>query len=239
MFKLLLIVVTVILSVSQAEAPAGIAKQKPLITPPLVTPPGLLHFRHSDRSSHQEFARGLNVIDDPSFEDGTPNSFWSEFSTNFGTPLCDGTCGLGGLDPTPFPVFWTWFGGVTAFEVGSVSQAFTISTSPSASLRFSFGSVVHPFLLLSSSHHHAARLCSGASVAYLDVIIDATTIFHSDCTGGASTDQWVPITIDISAFADNAPHTLVFYSETGQNTALTTNFMVDNVEIIFPSMGTE
>ncbi|MCA9871967.1 MAG: hypothetical protein KC487_16495, partial [Anaerolineae bacterium] len=30
-----------------------------------------------------------NVVADGGFEAGTPNPYWSEASTNFGTPICD------------------------------------------------------------------------------------------------------------------------------------------------------
>ena len=52
-----------------------------------------------------------NVVQDGGFEAGTPNPFWTEASTNFGTPLCDEAgCGNGG--GTSFPLtgsWWAWF----------------------------------------------------------------------------------------------------------------------------------
>ena len=35
------------------------------------------------------------LIVDGSFEAGIPNPNWTETSTNFGTPLCDASCGTG------------------------------------------------------------------------------------------------------------------------------------------------
>ena len=54
------------------------------------------------------------LIQDGSFEAGSPNPFWTESSTNFLTPLCtlaDCGDGLGTAGPRTGLV-WAWFGGV-------------------------------------------------------------------------------------------------------------------------------
>ncbi|QLQ07277.1 MAG: hypothetical protein HZY76_15420 [Anaerolineae bacterium] len=73
-------------------------------------------------------APNANVVADGGFEAGTPNPFWTEYSLNFGTVLCDAaSCGTGA--GTSYPRtgdWWAWFGGIAAYEAGSVSQSVTI-----------------------------------------------------------------------------------------------------------------
>ena len=72
-----------------------------------------------------------NVVVDGGFEAGTPNPHWSEASTNFGTPLCDVQgCGTGAGTGPHSGSFWVWFGGIAAYEQGSVSQMVTIPAEP-------------------------------------------------------------------------------------------------------------
>ena len=76
-------------------------------------------------------------VADPGFEGGTPNAFWTEASTNFGTPICDAvSCGTGGGTGPHGGTFWVWFGGIDAVEEGSMSQSVTIPAGVSASLTF-------------------------------------------------------------------------------------------------------
>ena len=75
------------------------------------------------------------IVGDGSFETGTPNASWEEFSTNFGTPLCDAVCGLGGGTGPRTGAWWAWFGGTTAAETGIITQSVTI---PSGSAELTF-----------------------------------------------------------------------------------------------------
>jgi len=61
-------------------------------------------------------APSADVIQDGSFEAGTPNPFWSESSTAFGSPICSvGLCGSGGGTAGPRTgSYWVWFGGTRA-----------------------------------------------------------------------------------------------------------------------------
>ena len=67
-----------------------------------------------------------NMLQDPSFEASYGSSFyWSQYSTNFGTPLCiiaDCNNGGGTAGPRTGSV-WGWFGGVPADEIAAVWQA--------------------------------------------------------------------------------------------------------------------
>ncbi|HET9494904.1 MAG TPA: zinc-dependent metalloprotease family protein, partial [Chloroflexia bacterium] len=77
-----------------------------------------------------------NVIVDGSFEAGSPNPYWDEGSTNFGTPLCDAaSCGTGGGTAGPRTgAWWSWFGGVQAVEDAFVSQSVNIPAGSQATL---------------------------------------------------------------------------------------------------------
>ncbi len=69
-----------------------------------------------------------NAVTDGSFEGGAGGGSWTEASTNFGTPLCDiSSCGDGGGSVGPQDgSWWAWFGGIGAYEEGSVTQSVTI-----------------------------------------------------------------------------------------------------------------
>jgi hypothetical protein len=60
------------------------------------------------------------VVPDGSFEEGTPNDFWEEDSTNFETPLCDSTCDHEGQNSAHDGDWWAWFGGIDRVEEGSL-----------------------------------------------------------------------------------------------------------------------
>lgn len=77
-------------------------------------------------------------VPDSSFEAGTPNSYWTEASTNFGTPICEfsvcGNCGGGCVAHSGS--YFAWFGGYGAFEEGSVDQDISFLSGSSATLTF-------------------------------------------------------------------------------------------------------
>jgi hypothetical protein len=155
------------------------------------------------------------VVQDGGFEAGTPNPFWTEASTNFGTPLCDASCGTGGGTGPLTGAWWAWFGGIGVFEAGSVSQSVTIPAG---------GSAVLGFWVEQAN-------CSGAAADYLEVNIDGTQIWQ---TTGADPACGVvgyrQITLDVSAYADGGAHTLEFNSEIFGVPSLT-NFFVDDVTL--------
>ena len=159
---------------------------------------------------------GGNVVGDPGFEGGTPNGTWTEASTNFGTPICDlGACG-NGTGTGPFMGdFWAWFGGIAAFEEGSVSQSVTIGTGAS-DLSFWIEQIV----------------CADGT-DFIEVLIDGTQVWS---TTGADPSCGVlgyrQETVDISAFADGGSHTLEFHSVV--NGGGTTNFFIDEVSLDSP-----
>ncbi|MCB8921337.1 MAG: carboxypeptidase regulatory-like domain-containing protein [Ardenticatenaceae bacterium] len=157
-----------------------------------------------------------NLVADGSFEDGTPNSYWTEASTNFGTPICDeANCGLGTGTGPRTGTFWTWFGGIAGYEEGSVSQDVTIPAG-TATLNFYLEQIV----------------CDTAS-DYMEVTLDGNQVFYTD--GGNAICGVLGYSLqsaDVSAYADGGTHTLEFHSEIFANGGTGTNFFVDDVEIV-------
>ncbi len=157
------------------------------------------------------------AIQDGSFEDGSPNSFWAEASTNFGTPLCTvAGCGTGTGTGPRTGTWWAWFGGIAApTEEGSVTQSVTFPSGGSASLTF--------FLEMP-----ACGTGSGAN-DFLEVTVDGTQVFLVDATSPlCNTVGYQQQTVDLSAYADGAAHTVAFHSIT---TVESINFFVDDASI--------
>ncbi len=160
-----------------------------------------------------EPSRGGDIVGDGSFETGTPNAAWSEFSSNFGTPICDeASCGLGGGSGPFDGVFWTWFGGIGgAEEIGSVEQDVTI---PAGAATLSFW------------HEIPAVGTTG----FMSVTMDGDEIFRSTDADAIKYGVYTQVMVDVSAYADGGTHTLRFESTTDAGDGAT-NFFVDLVEI--------
>jgi subtilisin-like proprotein convertase family protein len=152
------------------------------------------------------------IVGDGSFETGTPNAEWEEFSANFGTPLCDAVCGTGGGTGPRTGAWWSWFGGTTAAETGILTQTVTI---PSGSAELSFWLEIPP-------------TATGTN-GFLSVRMDGTEVFRAEeTTPGYGT--YAEVTVDATAYADGGTHELVFFSVTDAGAAVT-NFFVDDVAI--------
>lgn len=159
---------------------------------------------------------GGNIVGDPSFEAGTPNPIWTETSTNFGTPLCTvAGCGTGTGTGPHTGDWWAWFGGIAAFEDGTVSQGIMIPT----------GATDLTFWL-------EAIICASPA-DFIEVTVDGNQVFLADGSAAfCGTLGYHQETVDISAFADGNIHTVEFHSTIfGSGT---TNFFVDDVEILSP-----
>ncbi len=156
-----------------------------------------------------------NAIADGGFEGGTPNADWTEASTNFGTPICDTfSCGFGlGSGPNSGD-FWAWFGGIAAFEAGSVEQTVVI---PSSATDLTF------FLEIPAA--------SGNGTDFLRLLIDGNVEF-SVLENAVGFFPYAQVSVDVSAYADDAPHTVRFESEISGIPG-GTNFFVDDVELNF------
>jgi hypothetical protein len=155
-------------------------------------------------------------VADGGFEDGTPSAAWDEASTNFGTPICDPfTCGLGGGTGPRTGNLWAWFGGIQAFEAGSLEQIVTI---PAGASTLDF------FLEIPIS--------SGNGVDVLRVRIDGTTVFEVfEGEAPYAGLGYEPVSVPIGAFADGGAHTLRIES-TQTGAPGVTNFFVDDVALL-------
>ena len=196
-------------TVPNAAPPAGAGSVTKLAAPEQVQ-------RSAKELTSLMEAANAEVVADGSFEAGTPNPFWNESSTNFGTPLCDlAGCGNGG--GTSFPLtgnWWSWFGGIAAYEDGNVSQSVVIPSGGPATLSF---------WVMNGT-------CSGDPADYLRAYIDGTQLWET--TGVAAecgTLSYRQVTVDVSAYADDGAHLLEFNSEVfGTDT---TNFALDDVSL--------
>jgi hypothetical protein len=166
-----------------------------------------------------------DMIEDGGFEAGTPNPFWNEASTNFGTPLCDaGSCGTGGGTAGPNTgAWWSWFGGATAVEVATVDQDVTLTNGNTVVLEY--------FLWIGVD--------GNAGGDALEVDVDGSnqqTILSNNVSFAAG---YAMTSVDISSFADGGTHNLLMRGT--QATAATTNFNVDDLSLVItappPPMG--
>lgn len=157
-----------------------------------------------------------NVIVDGGFETGgIPSTTWDpETSTNFSTPLCNvAGCGTGGGASPPFEgAVWAWFGGTAAAETATLGQTVTIAAGSTATLTFQMriGTVATPF------------------TDVLNVRVDGAIVqsYPEPTTAEAA---YTLRTIDLSAFANGAPHQILFeYVGPGGATA---SYVVDNVAL--------
>lgn len=153
-----------------------------------------------------------NLIADGGFEDGVPNPSWVETSTNFGTPICDpGACGFGGGTGPRTGTFWAWFGGIAAFEAGSLQQSLVIPV----------GATTLDFYL-------EIPVSSGNGVDFLRLKIDATTVFSVGTPVAAL--GYTLVSIPLGAFADGGVHSVLFESTQTGSPGIT-NYFVDDVSI--------
>ncbi len=156
---------------------------------------------------------GENVVADGSFEAGPGGGFWLEFSTNFGTPICDvGTCGTGtGTGPSDGN-FWVWFGGIAAYEAGIMRQDVTIPAT-ATNLTFDLEQIV-----CDSGNDYAAL--------FIDGNLEWFTLGSSPLCG---TLGYTPQTVNVLGYADGGTHQLQFQSESFAANGGASNFFIDNV----------
>jgi len=151
------------------------------------------------------------IVGDPGFEAGSPNPSWTEFSLNFGTPLCTvAACGLGGGSGPHAGDWWNWFGGTPAAEEGFVEQLVTI---PAGTADLSF------WLEIPVANIPGTML----------VKLGATTIATYTEADAATFATYQQVTIDVDAFTGGT-HMLRFEA-TNAAGADVINFFVDDVQI--------
>lgn len=162
----------------------------------------------------QNYLAASNELLDPGFENynysAAPDKdpYWAESSTNFGTPLCSSECGTGAHSGSA----WAWFGGVSASETGSLSQTVMFPVAQDLSLDF-----------------YLRAVSSGGDVADLfTAAIDNTVLFSLNATQVAPYSSYTLVSLDISEYADGAPHTIQFNSVTGGQVV---SFHLDDVAL--------
>lgn len=160
------------------------------------------------------FAAGLAAaapLADGGFEGGSSSPAWTQTSTNFGTPLCDGTCGSGGA---PYEGTWyAWFGGISGVvEDGTLTQQATIPVAPSVALSF--------YLWIPNAE----------TTGYLKVLVDDQQLFAVTDADSARYGSYTKVYVDVSAYADGGLHTIKFDSHTDTGSGVL-NILVDNVAV--------
>lgn len=162
-------------------------------------------------------AAGPNAVADGSFEAGAFGGVWNEFSSNFGTPICDTfSCGTGTGTGPRTGSFWTWFGGIGASETGSVSQSVVIPT----------GAVTLSFWI-------EQIICDSPS-DFMSVRIDGNEVYRTDGSSAICGQLgYTEVVVDLAGlgYADGAAHDVEFYSEIFAVNGSGSNFFVDDVVI--------
>src|SRR5690606_16310192 len=122
-----------------------------------------------------------NLIQDGGFEAGTPNPYWTEYSLNFGTTLCDEfSCGFGGGTGPHSGDWWNWFGGTTANEIGYTTQDVVI---PAGTATLSFW----------------LEIPVAGTTGFLNVEMDGDIIATYTEADAGSYATYAQVTLDVSA----------------------------------------
>jgi hypothetical protein len=150
---------------------------------------------------------------DGGFEAGQVTTFWTQSSTNFGTPICSaGLCGDGGGTAAPRTgTWWTWLGGSELPRVSSVQQNVTLPPGI-ARLRF------HLWI--------GARSGNGTDV--MRVRLDGVPVFTAT-EAAPGYGAYTLVDLDVSGFATGGSHALRFES-TSSGPEIST-FNVDDVSL--------
>jgi hypothetical protein len=163
------------------------------------------------------------TIGDPGYENGLTAGPWIKTSTQFGTPICDvGSCGTGNGTGPHAGTYWNWLGG------NAVGTAETASTSQSV--------VIHPGTQSLTYWFEAPACDDAASVDSFIVTIDGATVFSSTNTTEPRCNMlgYVQRSIDVTAYANGAAHTIDFRGTFSAGGANVTNFFVDDVRLGCP-----
>ncbi|NKQ35156.1 MAG: peptidase S8 [Chloroflexi bacterium] len=155
-----------------------------------------------------------NLIRDGSFEQGSPNPEWAEFSSPiFGTPLCDSSCN-GDTNLARTGSYWAWFTtNNVVTETGYISQTLVISRAGSATLDF--------YLSLPP--------VSGSETSLFRVTLDDDVLF---ALSGTITNQtayagYTLVSRNVTGYADGLTHTL----RLSATVAPGASFYVDDVSL--------
>lgn len=161
------------------------------------------------------------ALTDGGFEAGPPNPAWTQFSSNFSTPICDATCNANYTANTG--AWYAWFGGIdTVEEIGTLAQSFTVPTTAS-NVNLSFWLWI------------PAAAANNDSFGVEIDNVDMFTASGADTTTYGS--LYSEVSINIDNYADGSPHDLVLWGYHQANApGNLTNFMVDDISIAY-SLG--
>lgn len=158
-----------------------------------------------------------NHVVDGSFEGGFMGGFWTESSTNFGSPICSiDDCGWGSGGGPHTGAYWAWLGGTEDAETAYVTQSLVIP----------IGTATLTFWL-------EVSICdtTGGTDTF-SVLLDGATIFSTDNVDPAcNLIGYVQKSVDVSGYADGGSHALEFRGEFPFAGTGVTNFMVDDIRL--------
>jgi len=161
-------------------------------------------------------ASTTNHIKDPGFEAGPGAGFWTEFSSNFDTPVCDtASCGIDWESNTG--QYWVWFGGIGGVtETGSMAQ-----------------DVIIPVEATTISFWSQASTCDLPG-DFVELLIDSNPVWLMDGTDASCfVTPYQQQTVDISPYANGGAHSVEFHSITNSaSVEQPSSFFIDDVGII-------
>jgi uncharacterized repeat protein (TIGR01451 family) len=149
-------------------------------------------------------ANGVNIVMDSGFELGTPNPYWSEYSSN-GWDLISTQLPYSGS-------YGVWMGG-DEDENAVLTQTVTIPNGVIANLNF--------WLLIGSTN------TANPELDWFEVSIDDTVVYTATAAGAGT--GYNQITADVSQFADGEAHTITVEAYIHADATSNTNFFVDDV----------
>ena len=160
-----------------------------------------------------------DIVKDSSFEAGHPNSYWQEQSTNFNGVICNYLCGnCSGKCVPRSGAYFVWLGGSSTMpESSEVSQELNFPNTNFLVLRF--------YLKIPTITNNQT------DVFYVQ--IDSSTIYTVTHDSAARfSDDYIPVDLNISPFADESPHILKFGCYQSANPS-SSSFLIDDVSVLY------
>ena len=153
-------------------------------------------------------AASVFVVEDGSFEEGSPNPYWAESSLN-------GPDVIGRYRFAHSGSMLAWFGGYRDYEESSIDQDVVFDAGLGATLRF-----YTMFGRCDNYDDYVEVLIDGQQVAYING-------YNGYCNWATYTEH----SVDVSAYADGNTHTVTFHSVTSPVNGSYTNIFVDDVAV--------
>ncbi|MFK7783537.1 MAG: PKD domain-containing protein [Crocinitomicaceae bacterium] len=173
------------------------------------------------------FAAGLThaqIVADGGFENGSSGTDWTQSSTNFGTPLCDGSCGnCGGPCGANAGSWYAWFGGANAVEPASGQQSVTRPAGSSTAIL--------------SMEVFMPTPGPGLAQDRLEISMDGAILETITALDSMAYQVYTTLDLDVLSYADGNAHTLKI--EGFQTSATSFNVLVDDVDIATTTAPTE